>query len=271
MKTLIILMFIMLIVLLALNVTLYLNFNKRLNNLRSLCTTSFNDFIKESADVYSHINSIYQTIKDLMNTVSKFKTVLDVIELKSDNIVNNITTYVHKDNDNRNKEIINCLANTSNDLRTLINDVNKRVLDFKAMYITDIDNRTNDTKAIIDDIKTIKLLNSTINNSINYINDTLKNRVIKDNEDLIKVIDANKIVVDNIYQTVHNNTVDIKEVTRLISNLDLTKISSAFEKLQNAVNYTDEQKETPTELKTATKSKSTKSGKPASKKKTPLL
>ena len=129
MKTLIILMFIMLIVLLALNVTLYLNFNKRLNNLRSLCTTSFNDFIKESTDVYSHINSIYQTIKDLMNTVSKFKTVLDVIELKSDNIVNNITTYVHKDNDNRNKEIINCLANTSNDLRTLISDVNKRVLD----------------------------------------------------------------------------------------------------------------------------------------------
>ena len=62
MKTLIILMFIMLIVLLALNVTLYLNFNKRLNNLRSLCTTSFNDFIKESTDVYSHINSIYQTI-----------------------------------------------------------------------------------------------------------------------------------------------------------------------------------------------------------------
>ena len=139
------------------------------------------------------------------------------------------------------------------------------------MYITDIDNRTHDTKAIIDDIKSIKLTTSIINDSINYINDILKNRVIKDSEDLTKAIDANKIVVDNIYQTVHGNTVDIKEVIKLISNLDPTKISSALEKLQNAVNYTDEQKETPTELKTVTKTKSAKSGKPASKKKTPLL
>ena len=45
MKTLIILMFIMLIVLLALNIALYINFDKRISYLKYLCTNSFKEFI----------------------------------------------------------------------------------------------------------------------------------------------------------------------------------------------------------------------------------
>ena len=108
MKTLIILMFIMLIVLLALNVTLYVNFNKRLNNLRSLCDGGFNQFSKDTTDVYSHINSIYRRIADLIDSNSKIKAILDSIKLEYSNINNQITTYVHKDNDANKKELINC-------------------------------------------------------------------------------------------------------------------------------------------------------------------
>ena len=146
MKTLIILMFVMLIVLLALNVTLYLNFNKRLNNLRSLCYSGFNQFSKDTTDDYSRINIIYQTIKDLMSTVSKFKTTLDGIELKSNNIVNNITTYVHKDNDANKKELINCMANSFTDMRdyisNIVHNVNKeRNLNINDELLADIKER----------------------------------------------------------------------------------------------------------------------------------
>lgn len=274
MNTFIIIMFVVMIALLITSIISIIRIDKRINTIDDRLELQ-NDRNKKLQEYLSeavcHINSIYKELSDINGYLPNMNNTVNEIHLKCGNITNDVTKYVHTDNDNRNKEIINCLANTSSDLRTLISDVSKRVLDFKAMYITDIDNRTHDTKAMIDDIKTIKLLSSTINNSIDYINDILKNRVIKDNEDLIKAIDANKIVIDNIYQTVHGNTVDIKEVIKLISNLDPTKISSALEKLQNAVNYTDEQKETPTELKTVTKSKSAKSGKPASKKKTPLL
>lgn len=274
MNAFVIIMFTLMMILFGIIIALVLKTNKRLDTVDSRLELQ-NDRNKKLQEYLSeavcHINSIYKELGNINGYLPNMNNTVNEIHLKCGNITNDITKYVHTDNDNRNKEIINCLANTSNDLRTLISDVNKRVLDFKAMYITDIDNRTHDTKAIIDDIKTIKLLSSTINNSIDYINDILKNRVIGDNEQFFKFIDWLKPVVDNIYHTVHGNTVDIKEATRLISNLDPTKISSALEKLQNAVNYTDEQKETPKELKTVTKSKSAKSGKSASKKKTPLL
>lgn len=274
MNAFVIIMFTLMMILFGIIIALVLKTNKRLDTVDSRLELQ-NDRNKKLQEYLSeaacHINSIYKELGNINGYLPNMNNTVNEIHLKCGNITNDITKYVHTDNDNRNKEIINCLANTSSDLRTLISDVSKRVLDFKAMYITDIDNRTHDTKAIIDDIKTIELTTSTINNSTNNINDILKNRVIKDSEDLTKAIDANKIVIDNIYQTVHGNTVDIKEVVKLIGNLDLAKISSAFEKLQNAVNYTDEQKETPTKLKTVTKSKSAKSGTPASKKKTPLL
>lgn len=277
MNTFIIIMFGIMVALLSFIIISLVRIDKRINTIddRLELQNDRNKKLQEClSEAVCHINDIYKKLDNINGYLSNMNNTVNEIHLKCGNITNDVTKYVHTDNDNRNKEIINCLANTSNDLRTLISDVSKRVLDFKAMYITDIDNRTHDTKAIIDDIKTIKLVTSTINNSIDYINDILKNKVIKYSEDILvltKVIDGNKIVIDNIYQTVHSNTVDIKEVIKLIGSIDLTKISSALEKLQNAVNYTDEQKETPTELKTVTKSKSAKSGKPASKKKTPLL
>ena len=167
MKTLIILMFIMLIVLLALNVTLYLNFNKRFNNLRSLCSGGFNQFSKDTNDVYSHINSIYQSITDLIKTVSKFKTVLDSIELKSDNIVNNVTTYVHKDNDAHKKELINCMANSFTDMMTYISNTvrnanKERNLNINDELLADIKERIDNIQKTINNanLKDIKVISS---------------------------------------------------------------------------------------------------------------
>lgn len=137
MKTLIILMFIMLGVLLALTVTLYIRFNKRINYFEDLFINTFKPFSSDITSVYSHINSIYQTIKDLMNTVSKFKTVLDGIELKSDNIVNNVTTYVHKDNDAHKKELINCMANSFTDMRTHISNTVRNANKERNLNIND--------------------------------------------------------------------------------------------------------------------------------------
>lgn len=220
MKTLIILMFVMLIVLLALNVTLYLNFNKRLNNLRSLYSGVFNQLKTDNTDVYSHINSIYQTIKDLMNTVSKFKTVLDAIELKSDNIVNNVTTYVHKDNDAHKKELINCMANSFTDMMTYIS---------------------------------------------NTVRNANKERNLNINDELLADI---KERIDNIQKAINNaNLKDIK----VISSEELTKISSMLRDTLNWCNCISKQIEALNKLKTATKSKSTKSDKPDAKKKAPLL
>lgn len=274
MNTFIIIMFGIMITLFIVIIASIVRIDKRINIIYSRLDL-INDRHKKTQEYLSeaicHINSIYKELGNINGYLPNMNNTVNEIHLKCGNITNDITKYVHTDNDNRNKEIINCLANTSSDLRTLISDVSKRVLDFKAMYITDIDNKNHSLKTIIDDMKTLKLFNSSVDTSIANINNILNNRIIKDCEELLKVIDANKIVIDNIYQTVHGNTVDIKEVVRLIGNLDLTKISSALEKLQNAVNYTDEQKETPTKLKTVTKSKSAKSGTPASKKKTPLL
>jgi hypothetical protein len=219
MKTLIILMFVMLIVLLAFNVTLYLNFNKRLNNLRSLCSGGFNQFSENTTDVYSHINSIYQTIKDLKNTISNFKTVLDTIELKYDNIVNNITTYVHKDNDAHKKELINCMANSFTDMITYIS---------------------------------------------NTVRNANKERNLNINDELLYDI---KECVFSIQQVLGDTNLDVKT----ISDKELAKISSTLKDTQNQLDCISKQIEACNKLKTATKSKSTKSDKPAAKKKTPLL
>lgn len=137
MKTLIILMFIMLVVLLALNVTLYLNFNKRLDNLRSLCTTSFNEFIKESTDVYSHINSIYKSVKDLTDSNLKIKAMIDSIKLECSNVDNHITAYVHKDNETNRKELINCMANSFTDMMTYISNTARNVNKERNLNIND--------------------------------------------------------------------------------------------------------------------------------------
>lgn len=137
MKTLIILIFIMLVVLLALNVTLYLNFNKRLNNLRSLCTTSFNEFIKESTDVYSHINSIYKSVKDLTDSNLKIKAMIDSIKLECSNVDNHITAYIHKDNETNRKELINCMANSFTDMMTYISNTARNVNKERNLNIND--------------------------------------------------------------------------------------------------------------------------------------
>lgn len=220
MKTLIILMFIMLIVLLALNVTLYIRFNKRINYFEDLFINTFKPFSSDITSVYSHINSIYQTIKDLMNTVSKFKTVLDGIELKSDNIVNNVTTYVHKDNDAHKKELINCMANSFTDMRTHIS---------------------------------------------NIIRDANKERNLNINDELLADI---KERIDNIQKTINNaNLKDIK----VVSSEELAKISFMLKDALNWCNCISKQIEACNKLKTATKSKSTKSDKSEAKKKAPLL
>ena len=213
MKTLIILMFIMLGVLLALNVTLYLNFNKRFNNLRSLCSGGFNQFSKDTTDVYSHINSIYQSITDLIKAVSKFKAVLDAIELKSDNIVNNVTTYVHKDNDANKKELINCMANSFTDMMTYIS---------------------------------------------NTVRNANKERNLNINDEMLADI---KERITSIQQTLGDTNLDIK----VISDKELTKISSMLKDTQNQLNCISKQIEAFNKLKTATKSKSTKSDKSETK------
>ena len=219
MKTLIILMFIMLIVLLALNIALYINFDKRISYLKYLCTNSFKEFNDSTNSVYNHINSIYQTIKDLMNTVSKLKTTLDGIELKSDNIVNNVTTYVHKDNDANKKELINCMANSFTDMMTYIS---------------------------------------------NTVRNANKDRNLNINDELLADIKERLI---SIQQTLGDtNLNDIK-----VNKEELAKISFMLKDTLNWMSCIYEQIKALDKLKTATKSKSTKSDKPDAKKKTPLL
>lgn len=220
MKTLIILMFIMLGVLLTLNVTLYVNFNKKLNNLRSLCSGGFNQFNKDTTDVYSHINSIYQMIKDLIDSNFKIKAMIDSIKLECGNVDNHLTAYIHKDNENYKKELINCMANSFTDMRKYISD-------------------------IISNIKNDKILNA-------------KKEILLDiKEYLISIQKA----------LGNTNFDDIK----IVSNGELTKISSTLKDTQNQLECISKQIEALNKLKTATKSKSTKSDKPDAKKKTPLL
>lgn len=219
MKTLIILMFIMLVVLLTLTVTLYIRINKRINHFEYVFVNTSKQFSKDTTDVYSHINSIYQTVKDLMNTVSKFKTTLDGIELKSDNIVNNVSTYVHKDNDACKKELINCMANSFTDMMTYISN--------------------------------------TVRNANKDIPLDNKQRLISIQQTL-----------DNIQKAlIDANPNDVK----VISNEELAKISSMLKDTQNQLDCISKQIEAYNKLKTATKSKSTKSDKPDAKKKAPLL
>ena len=224
MKTLIILMFVMLIVLLALNVTLYLNFNKRLNNLRSLCDGGFNQFSKDTTDVYSHINSIYRRIADLIDSNSKIKAMLDSIKLECGNVDNHLTAYIHKDNDANKKELINCMANSFTDMMTYISN-------------------------------TVRTANKERNLNINdELLADIKERITSIQRALI---DANP------------------NDDKVISKEELTKISSMLKDTQNQLDCISKQIEALNKLKTATKSKSTKSdkseAKPVIKKKTILL
>lgn len=219
MKTLIILMFIMLIVLLALNVTLYINFNKRFNNLRSLCDNGFNQFSKDTTDVYSHINSIYRRIADLIDSNSKIKTILDSIKLECGNVDNHLTAYIHKDNENCKKELINCMANSFTDMMTYIS---------------------------------------------NTVRNANKERNININDELLSDIKERLI---SVQQTLGDTNLDVK----VISDKELAKISSMLKDTQNQLDCISKQIEACNKLKTAIKSKSTKSDKPDAKKKAPLL
>lgn len=212
-------MFIMLGVLLALNIALYINLNKRINYLKYLCTNSFKEFNDNTNSVYSHINSIYKNIKDLIDSNLKIKAMIDSIKLECSNVDNHLTAYIHKDNENYKKELINCMANSFTDMRKYISDTihsaNKDiVLDINKKLLTDI-----------------------------------------------------KGSITSIQQTLGDTNLDIK----VISDKELAKISSMLKDTQNQLDCISKQIETCNKLKTATKSKSTKSDKPVIKKKTILL
>ena len=220
MKTLIILMFIMLIVLLALNVTLYIRFNKRVNYLEDLFTNTFKPFSSDITSVYSHINSIYNTIKTLSEAVTKHKTLLDAIDMKCSTMVSNVSAYVHKDNDANKKELINCMANSFTDMMTYIS---------------------------------------------NTVRNANKERNLNINDELLADI---KERIASIQKTINNaNLKDIK----VISDEELAKISSTLKDTKDWLDCISKQIEAFNKLKTATKSKSTKSDKPDTKKKAPLL
>ena len=219
MKTLIILMFIMLVVLLALTVTLYIRFNKRVNHFEDLFINTFKPFSSDITSVYSHINSIYQTIKTLSETVTKHKTLLDAIDMRCSTMVSNVSAYVHKDNETNKKELINCMANSFTDMMTYISN--------------------------------------TVRNANKDIPLDNKQRLISIQQTL-----------DNIQKAlIDANPNDVK----VISNEELTKISSMLRDTLNWCNCISKQIEACNKLKTATKSKSTKSDKPDAKKKAPLL
>lgn len=219
MKTLIILMFIMLVVLLALNVTLYIRFNKRVNHFEDLFINTFKPFSSDITSVYSHINSIYQTIKTLSEAVTKHKALLDAIDMRCSTMVSNVSTYIHKDNETNKKELINCMANSFTDMMTYIS---------------------------------------------NTVRNANKERNLNINDELLADI---KERIASIQQTLGDTNLDIKT----ISDKELTEISSMLKNTQNWCNYISKQIEALNKLKTATKSKSTKSDKPDAKKKAPLL
>lgn len=219
MKTLIILMFIMLIVLLALTVTLYTRFNKRVNYLEDLFTNTFKPFSSDITSVYSHINSIYQTIKTLSETVTKHKALLDAIDMRCSTMVSNVSAYVHKDNETNKKELINCMANSFTDMMTYIS---------------------------------------------NTVRNANKDRNLNINDELLADIKERLI---SVQQTIGDTNLNVK----VISDKELAEISSMLKDTQNWCNCISKQIEALNKLKTATKSKSTKSDKPDAKKKAPLL
>ena len=220
MKTLIILMFIMLVVLLALTVTLYIRINKRVNRFEDLFINTFKPFSSDITSVYSHINSIYSTIKTLSEAVTKHKSLLDAIDMRCSTMVSNVSAYVHKDNETNKKELINCMANSFTDMMTYIS---------------------------------------------NTVRNASKDRNLNINDELLADIKEHII---NIQKTINNaNLKDIK----IISNEELTKISSILKDTQNRLDCISKQIEACNKLKTVTKSKSIKSDKPDAKKKAPLL
>ena len=222
MKTLIILMFVMLIVLLALNVTLYIRFNKRVNHFEDLFTNTFKPFSSDITSVYSHINSIYQTIKTLSEAVTKHKSLLDAIDMKCSTMVSNVSAYVHKDNETNKKELINCMANSFTDMMTYIS---------------------------------------------NTVRNANKERNLNINDELLADI---KERIVSVQQTLGDTNLSVQ----VISDKELTKISSTLKDTQNQLDCISKQIEALNKLKTATKSKSTKldkPDKPVIKKKTILL
>ena len=220
MKTLIILMFVMLVVLLALTVTLYIRINKRVNRFEDLFISTFKPFSSDITSVYSHINSIYSTIKTLSEAVTKHKSLLDAIDMKCSTMVSNVSAYVHKDNDACKKELINCMANSFTDMMTYIS---------------------------------------------NTVRNANKERNLNINDELLADI---KERIANIQKTINNaNLKDIK----VISDEELAKISSMLKDTKDWLDCISKQIEALNKLKTATKSKSTKSDKPDAKKKAPLL
>lgn len=220
MKTLIILMFIMLVVLLALTVTLYIRFNKRVNHFEDLFINTFKPFSSDITSVYSHINSIYSTIKTLSEAVTKHKALLDAIDMRCSTMVSNISAYVHKDNETNKKELINCMANSFTDMMTYIS---------------------------------------------NTVRNANKERNLNINDELLADIKERLI---SIQLTLNNSSL---ENVKVISDEELAKISSTLKDTKDWLDCIFKQIETLNKLKTATKSKSTKSDKPAAKKKTPLL
>ena len=204
----------------ALNVTLYIRFNKRVNHFEDLFTNTFKPFSSDITSVYSHINSIYRTIKTLSEAVTKHKTLLDAIDMKCSTMVSNISTYVHKDNDACKKELINCMANSFTDMMAYIS---------------------------------------------NTVRNANKERNLNINDELLADI---KERITNIQKTINNaNLKDIK----VISDEELAKISSTLKDTKDWLDCISKQIEAFNKLKTATKSKSTKSDKPDAKKKAPLL
>ena len=166
-------MFIMLVVLLALSITLYTRFNKRINYLEDLFTNTFKPFSSDITSVYSHINSIYQTIKTLSETVTKHKTLLDAIDMRCSTMVSNVSAYVHKDNETNKKELINCMANSFTDMMTYISNTVRNASKDRNLNIND--ELLADIKERIDNIQ------KTINNA------NLKDIKVISDEELAKI------------------------------------------------------------------------------------
>lgn len=150
-------MFIMLVVLLALNVTLYIRFNKRVNHFEDLFISTFKPFSSDITSVYSHINNIYSTIKTLSDTVTKHKALLDAIDMRCSTMVSNISAYVHKDNYANKKELINCMTNSFTDMMTYISNTVRNANKDRNLNIND--ELLADIKERIDNIQ------KTINNA----------------------------------------------------------------------------------------------------------
>ena len=161
--------------------------------------------------------------KILKDAITKFTARLDTIELKFNNIVNNVTTYVHKDNDTNKKELINCMANSFTDMMSYIS---------------------------------------------NTVRNANKERNLNINDEMLADIKERLI---SIQQTLGDTNLDVK----VISDKELAKISSTLKDTQNQLDCISKQIEACNKLKTATKSKSTKSdksdAKPVIRKKTILL